>query len=514
MKYLIIIFLFFISLSLRTLFLDTRPPGLTWDEAAIGYNAYSLLKTGRDEHGVLSPIVFKSFGDFKPGLYIYFTVPTVYALGLNEFATRLPSAIIGSLLTLVIFVLSAKLFQSFKVGLFSSLVLTFMPWAIHFSRGAWEANLNIFIISLAIALALKKRYLLSSFFIGFTFWTYQSAKLFTPLLVLSWYIAYRTHLTFKKLIMPLIIVVVMVSPLVINFSQESGRLNVYSVFNYPEIGPFDSQFFHPQALHFARGIIERYLNHYSPRFLLTEGDWSNARHSTPYYGNLHLLDAVPLVIGLLLLLKNLKLSRPNLIFISLLLIIGPLPASLSRDIVSGVRSLTLVIPLTLIIAYGLSRLPKLLLPIYFLLLIASLAFHWDLSINHSPYLSADAWLYPYKYALKLVSQNKADYSHIYITDKLGQPYIFTLFYAAIDPKTFQAQNSYRSSGLDVGSVSNFDNYIFGPVDWPNHRGDSSSLFVGDKFELPDQDMNPENLVWIGDVNYPNGLHGLRVVGLK
>jgi len=67
-KKLLIIFL--ISLIIR-LYQISYPP-LLWDEASLGYNAYSILQTGRDEYGKLLPLIFKSFGDYKPGLYAYF----------------------------------------------------------------------------------------------------------------------------------------------------------------------------------------------------------------------------------------------------------------------------------------------------------------------------------------------------------------------------------------------------------------------------------------------------------
>ena len=78
---------------LRLWRVGSNPPGLTPDEAALGYNAYSILKTGRDEFGTKLPIIFKSFGDYKPGLYVYLDTPFVAAMGLNEFSTRLPSGI-------------------------------------------------------------------------------------------------------------------------------------------------------------------------------------------------------------------------------------------------------------------------------------------------------------------------------------------------------------------------------------------------------------------------------------
>jgi len=76
----IIIVVILVSSILRLWMLSKVPPSLTPDEAALGYNAYSILKTGHDEYGKFLPIIFKSFGDYKPGLYVYLTVPSVALL--------------------------------------------------------------------------------------------------------------------------------------------------------------------------------------------------------------------------------------------------------------------------------------------------------------------------------------------------------------------------------------------------------------------------------------------------
>src|SRR3990172_5223727 len=124
--------IFLVALAVRLVVLDARPQGFSWDEAALGYNAYSLFKTGRDEYGSLLPLVLKSFGDYKPGLYAYLTVPAVATLGLSELATRLPAAIAGGLLMIAVYLLTKKIAPA--------LILALNPWAIQFSRGAWEAN--------------------------------------------------------------------------------------------------------------------------------------------------------------------------------------------------------------------------------------------------------------------------------------------------------------------------------------------------------------------------------------
>ena len=69
-----------------------NPPGVYLDEAAQGYNAYSLLRTGKDEYGKSWPVFLRSFGDYKMPLYAYLTVPSVKIFGLDSFSTRFVSA--------------------------------------------------------------------------------------------------------------------------------------------------------------------------------------------------------------------------------------------------------------------------------------------------------------------------------------------------------------------------------------------------------------------------------------
>jgi len=56
-KWLIIILL--LGAFFRFFRLTTAPPGLNWDEVSIGYNAYSILITGRDEWDSYYPSLSK-----------------------------------------------------------------------------------------------------------------------------------------------------------------------------------------------------------------------------------------------------------------------------------------------------------------------------------------------------------------------------------------------------------------------------------------------------------------------
>src|SRR4030043_983600 len=109
MKKIIIIAVLLLSALLRFYRLDSYP-ALNADEAAIGYSAYSLIETGKDEHGNSWPIHFQSFNDYKPGLYFYLVLPFVRVLGLNEWAVRIPNAALSVLTVLVVYLLVNELF--------------------------------------------------------------------------------------------------------------------------------------------------------------------------------------------------------------------------------------------------------------------------------------------------------------------------------------------------------------------------------------------------------------------
>ena len=124
---------------LRLFDLGKNPPGLYWDEVSLGWNAYSILKTGMDEHGRFFPLdTFYAFGDYKPPAYVYASVPTIALFGLNEFAVRLPSALAGIGLILVTYFLTEELFNRKAISLLSAFLISISPWSITLSRVAFE----------------------------------------------------------------------------------------------------------------------------------------------------------------------------------------------------------------------------------------------------------------------------------------------------------------------------------------------------------------------------------------
>lgn len=238
----LLIIILMIAAFLRLWKLGSIPPSLTPDEASLGYNAYSVLKTGRDEYGKLFPIIFKSFGDYKPGLYVYLTIPSVAVFGLTEFATRLPSALAGILSVYLIYFIVQSLFTDHRsLSTVAAFVAATNPWLIYFSRGAWEVNVSLTLTLAGIYFFLKAledlRFTVHcSLAFALTLITYQGAKLATGIVVLlliAIYFKRIIKLEPKKIIIVVILGLLISSPILLSLvNGQSGRLEVFSVFSY------------------------------------------------------------------------------------------------------------------------------------------------------------------------------------------------------------------------------------------------------------------------------------------
>ena len=184
------------------------PVGFNADEASFGYDAYSILHTGRDQWGTFLPIVLKSFGDFKSPVYVYLTVPSVAIFGLSVFATRLPSVIVGTLAVLAVYLLVLEMAKFTKwsdkqdvewLGIIAAFLLAVNPWSIMISRGAVEANLITFFLPMGIYFFLRgirdnKFFVWSSHIFGDRMFTYHSAKVITPLVLIGLIFIFRKEL--------------------------------------------------------------------------------------------------------------------------------------------------------------------------------------------------------------------------------------------------------------------------------------------------------------------------------
>lgn len=549
--------------------LSNNPPHLTNDEAALGYNAYSILKTARDEHGEFLPIVFKSFGDWKPGLYVYLTVPSVALFGLNEFAVRLPSALFGILAVFLMYLVVGELFRgtkletgNWRLATVASFLLAISPWHLQFSRGAWEAGVSLTLVLAGVYTFLRavrdrpSWLALSAVLFALTLWTYQGAKLSASIAVVILTLVHRKELLKipRKLLAKSIFVgLIVATPILLSLAQgKTGRLEVYSIFSYerPEetvqeiLGQegitrdtWRYRLYHSEPLNFTRGILGRWLNHYSGRFLFFEGDWSNPRHGVPNAGVILLLDALFLIAGFAA-LSRLGKSKASL-FIWLWLLLAPLPAALSRDSVHAVRTLNMVVPLTVVLALGATSLVKfvkldklVLLVLFVAAYAANYVYYLDQYWVHAPAKNSQYWQYGYRQMVEKVSTLQDEYDEIVVKQSFEQPYIFFLFYMQSSSAYMQSSSAYQKYDPakyqqvsrevyipnefgDVGLVSKFENVTFRDINWQDDRGMSGKLFIVDPIKVPIEDSsNPDEFNIIHEIKYLNGETAFRFVEIK
>ena len=536
-KKLLLTLILLLAFVVRVYHLGSLPPSLTPDEASLGYNAYSILRTGKDEYGVTLPLIFKSFGDYKPGLYVYATVPSIALFGLNEFATRLPSALSGVLAVFILYLISQLLFSKtlearlhFKnLPLITSFLLAICPWHIFLSRGAWEVNLALTLTLAGIyffLLALKTTRMLyiSAVFFALTLWTYQGAKLSTAIvlaiLIILWW---RELFSFKKtsLFVAFIVGLLFSLPIIISiFQMQTGRLAVFSVFSYPRpenylesqlsqgnetIGSLSYYLYHPESLNFLRGILGRYFNHFSGRFLFFDGDWQNPRHTAPNQGVLYLADAIFIILGAKVLLQ--KYKKKEILFVLLWLALSPMPAALSRDQVHAVRSFQMVVPLVMLVGIGLNSISKKAIILVVTLYVFSIIYFIDAYTVHLPIHNAKYWQWGYKQLVEAISSQQKNYNTVYIEQSYEQPYIYFLFYQQYDPAKYQSKaNLTTSTSGDVGQVLNIDNLMFSTIDWQAIRHQNNILIATSPSALPQEFIqNKDRYEVVKSILYPNGI---------
>lgn len=522
--------------------LGSVPISPDWDEASLGYNAYSLLHTGKDEYGKSLPIILESFGDYKPAFYSYLAIPSVAIFGLNLFAVRLPSALFGIATIAAVYYLVSILFKRKDIALLSSLLLALSPWHIQFSRVAFETNVglafNIFGALFFIA-GLKRPWLLtlSALSFGFSIHTYQSEKVFVPLLVLFLCIIFiKSFLKLSKkwIFIAGFVGLVVIFPIVVSLISDSntlGRAKGVSIFserthefndNIKKLeldkknGDILGQIQNNRRVFYAKQAISNYLSHFDLNWLFVKGDIP--RHHAPNMGLLYHIELPFLLIGIYSFIFG-NFSKRTKALLFAWFFIAPLPAALTTGVPHAVRTMNFLPTFQIFIAIGIISSLQYLLTKKILIIrktlgiifiIGSLVFLYSFNIFYylnqyfiqmNYYYSQD-WQYGYKEAVKKTNELSSSYSKVVVANDgyLDQSYIFYLFYLAYNPEQYQ-----KEAKKDEFTRS-FGKYEFRPINWETVKNSNNILFVG----MPDD--FPAEAESYSDINFRDGKPAIKIVG--
>lgn len=519
-----LVLIIFLAALLRFYQLGNVPPSPDWDEASLGYNAYSILTTGKDEYGQSFPLVLRSFDDYKPALYSYFIIPFIPIFDLSVFTVRLPSALFGVLAVLGVYLLAKELFSTLSFGkkniviplaLTSALMLAISPWDLQFSRIAFESQvgmaINILVFFFFLKGIKKPKYFIFSFILAaLNIHIYQSNRVFSPLLVIVLSAIYfKDVLRYKKWFIIGVFAAFLVALPFVYYSLTNSnallRAKGVSIFSDQSAiegsvwklsfdnasGNTLGMILNNRRIEFAKLVASGYISHFNFSWLFISGDI--ARHHAPFMGLLYIFEIPTILVGLYILLFSAYDKKKKIAFFAYLLLV-PIPASITSGVPHAVRTLNFVPIFSILSAVGIVWICltvnnfkftvlnfKIKYLVYLLFLcIFFLNFFYFLNqyfVQQNYYTSKD-WQYGYMETVEEVKKIEKNYSKIVVSNRphLDQSYIFFLFYLPYEPSTYHKEAKYASGGFRENHT--FGKYEFRPIDWMKEEKSDDILYVG------------------------------------
>ena len=531
LKFIIITIIILITAMLRLWQLDKFPNGFTGDEAQQGYSAYSILKTGKDEWGKIFPLFPRGFGDYKPPLYTYLTIPSIALFGLNPFAVRFPAALIGILSVVVIYFLTKELFKAEKIALWSTLLLTINPWHIQLSRTAWEGGIGILTFSLGLLFYLKsgmKNLILAAIFWGLTLYSYHSWRVFVILFIAALVLWQWKKLVILKNWIPAAILLLLTLPILFNLNSVLVRSSDVGIFSEQklsgyfaekagsQINPVIDRTLDNKILFIGDKFLSNYLSYFSPTFYFT-GERSDGTYlNFPYFPLGYSIELLFWITSIYLMVTK-KIENKLILLIWFLLAV--IPASLANGSANANRAPTLL-PLTIIFsALGVNfliekfkRVKYYLLPILLFSFLIFLHFYF-VTLSQKP---PDNLRYGYDQVFRKVLEISPKYNQIVFSKVFTEPQIFVAFYSQMDPGEFQKASTdwlryEKSNKLYVDQLEswNLEKYYFENINW--NKKDSlreNALIISSPEDFP------ADVSSILDIKDPKGKLLYRLVPTK
>jgi len=509
-----------ISLFLRFYNLGQNPPSLTWDEAAWGYNAYSIGIDGKDEFGRFLPYDYlESFGDFKPPIYAYLTVLPIFLFGLNEFAVRIPSAFFGLLTVFMTFFLVKRVFFKSKnnnlYALFSALFLAISPWHIMLSRAAFEANIASFFIVLGVWAFLagvqdRKWYLLlSAFSFALSIYTFNTSRIVAPLLLLLLLYAFRKKLLEikKQTIFAIILGLLILAPVVSFLLSPQASLRFKEVNIFSDISVVEkanqqiqndgnalwSNIINNRRVLYSLEYVKHYFDNLNPNFLFIKGD-GNPKFSIQDIGQMYIWDIVFFIGGIFLLIRK---REDNWWLVPSWLLLGIIPAATARETPHALRIETTLPMFQILTAYGFvcfllwlkkyrqKWIKNTVIVILSVLLFLNVSYFLHNYFNHYSFEYSSEWQYGYKESIEYVKSVEGNYDYVQITNEMGRPYIYYLFYTKEDPREFRETLKIQRDPFGFVKVLGFNKYLF-PEDYNYSLSEKHKvLYINTPYKLPE-----------------------------
>lgn len=443
---------------LRLYQLDTLPISLFGDEIDVGYQSWSLISTGKDYMGNTLPFYIQSLTEWRAPLLMYVTAPFIGIFGPTPYAVRLPAALLGVLSIYLLYQFLSKIFSNKTIGLVAAFLLAITPWHIHYSRAAFEVTLLMTLLLAGTNLFINGKIYLSLIPFVLTLYTYSTANIFTPLLILSLYLIYRPKISMTKDWYKLLPGFILALPIAyfILLGPASGRFSGISIFNDQKevdnliisrtepwvLGSGMEKYFHNKPIMYLTTYFRNYTSALSGEFLFLNGD-PNFRHSISHVGELPLFFAPFLLAGIVFAFINISQKGNKLILLWLFL--SPIASSLTQGGGShATRLFIMLTPLISLSAYGITQISDMLKKtklrqvfaiILLIISFYSLIIYWHSYSAHYRFQSFKHWHYGYEKIFTDLSKIQAK-GTVFINNTYEPSLLKYVFFAKYPPKSF------------------------------------------------------------------------------
>ena len=476
-----------VALALHLFKMHSVPPGFNADEAAYGYNAYSLLQTGKDEYGIPFPLRLISFGDYKLPGYSYLLMPFIALFGLSPWVVRLPALLAALGLIWVVYALAVSLTKNKYIGLIAAGLVALSPGIHILARHAHETIPATFLVLFALwcisrLIDKPKHTLLYAAGAAITLlgsmYLYHSARVYAVgLFVALCFVLWKNKTQWQVwLVTGIIFIAGFIPSLIADTTMPPARIATLFIGNSEGItllhNELKTEFAHsPFSLRFfvlGWEILRRYVSYFSPEFLIYNGD-QNPRFGYASMSILSLSTFIFILTGFFALFSR-TIKNKMLYLLLYALCIAPIPAALTWQEFSLNRAYLLIPLLLIVAAMGISYLWNKRGSAWkfavIILLCAELLFTartWEFYFYHYPMraIVIRSWEAGFQQLAAYMQQNKNSYKKIIVAAKDGQPYMHLLFWDKVPPNEFQGKAA-RTGADQYGftQVTGFGPYIF------------------------------------------------------
>ena len=485
----VIVFTFcIIGIILRTLLFGKIPPGLNQDEAAAGYEAYSLLMTGKDKWGNIWPGYFIAWGAGQNVLYSYLLLPVIHFFGLNIQSVRSVNLVFGILLIPLLYQFTKNIVSK-NIAYTATFLIAINPWHIMLSRWALESNLLPFFIllgfytvdkALTINISSKQRiFCLVPWAIAL--YAYGAFYLTLPVLFFLIFKTYRDKiLNFKKQwIAAIIIFIALISPIILFILK-----NVI----------FRKDLFFERYLPFSVPLLTstplRNINPISNlEFLLNGFQDNNIWNHIQGIPSFYMIVFPFLWVGVVLLRSQRNNKKHSKLLVLWFLSCLPLLFLTSLNIN---RANSVFLPALVISVIGFKAVVKQFKDIHYRNLFKKIIVTWVLissilfTLNYFLFYSEkayDAFNFELESAFQTAKARSLPFERILITNKIKLPYVYILFFDHYSPANFQKFSHYRINNDGIYNVQSFGRYYFNSGSL-NLKAQESFVFLQKASEIP------------------------------